>query len=125
MKELRSFGLVVGGAFGLIGAWPGLRHGLPPRLWALALGGALAALGVAWPRSLTHPYRWWMAAAEMLGAINTRVILGVLFYGLFTPLALILRLLGKDPMRRALAPEADSYRVARHPRDASHMWHQF
>jgi hypothetical protein len=66
-----------------------------------------------------------MAGARVLGAINTRILLSVLFYGLFTPIALIMRLRGKDPMRRAPRPELDTYRIVRTPRDASHMRHQF
>jgi len=66
-----------------------------------------------------------MTVGEILGWLNTRLILGVLFYGLFTPLGLLMRLRGKDAMRRTLTPEADSYRVVRQPRPASHMLHQF
>jgi hypothetical protein len=82
-------------------------------------------LGLTWPRSLTHVYRLWMRLGEGLGWINTRLILGVVFYLLFTPLGLYMRLRGKDPMRRTLAPEAESYRVVRQPRSSSHMLHQF
>jgi hypothetical protein len=82
-------------------------------------------LALVWPHSLERVYRLWMAVGEVLGWINTRLILGVLFYGLFTPLGLLMRLRGKDPMRRALAPEAETYRVRRQPRPSSHMRHQF
>jgi hypothetical protein len=83
------------------------------------------ALALAWPQSLTQVYRLWMVVGEILGWINTRLILGALFYLLFTPLGLYMRFRGKDPMRRALSPEAESYRVVRQPRPASHMGHQF
>jgi hypothetical protein len=82
-------------------------------------------LGLAWPGSLTQIYRLWMQVGEVLGWINTRLILGALFYLLFTPMGLYMRLRGKDPMRRTLVPEAESYRVVRQPRPASHMRHQF
>ena len=124
-KHLRSFGRMVGGIFALIGVWPAVWRGQPLRLWSLILGGILMALALAWPRSLTHVYRLWMRVGEVLGWINTRIILGALFYLLFTPLALCMRLRGKDPMRRTWAPEAESYRVVRQPRPASHMRHQF
>jgi hypothetical protein len=124
-KPLRSFGGIVGGIFALLGVWPAVWHGQPLRLWSLILGGLLMVLGLAWPRSLTHVYRLWMRVGEVLGWINTRLILGAIFYLLFTPLGLYMRLRGKDPMRRTLAPEAESYRVVRQPRSASHMQHQF
>jgi len=82
-------------------------------------------LALAWPRSLTQIYRLWMTVGEVLGGINTRLILSVLFYLVFTPLGLYMRLRGTDPMRRTLAPEAESYRVVRQPRPAAHMRHQF
>jgi hypothetical protein len=124
-KQLRSFGLMVGGIFTLLGVWPVLWRGQPLRLWSLLLGGLLLALGLVWPRSLTHVYRLWMRVGEVLGWLNTRLILSALFYLLFTPIGLYMRLRGKDPMRRTLAPEAESYRVVRQPRPASHMRHQF
>jgi hypothetical protein len=66
-----------------------------------------------------------MAIGEILGWINTRILLGLIFYGIFTPLGLLMRLRGQDPMRRTLTPEADTYRVVRQPRPSSHMQHQF
>lgn len=124
-KRLRSFGLIVGGIFAVLGVWPAVWYGQPFRLWSLILGGLLMVLALAWPRSLTHVYRLWMRVGEILGWINTRLILGALFYLLFTPMGLYMRLRGKDPMRRTLVPEAESYRVVRQPRPASHMRHQF
>ena len=124
-KHLRSFGLIVGGVFALIGIWPMVWRGQPPRLWSLIPGGLLLILALAWPRSLTHVYRLWMTVGEALGWINTRLILGGIFYLLFTPLGVYMRLRGKDPMQRTLVPEAASYRVVRQPRPSSHMTHQF
>jgi saxitoxin biosynthesis operon SxtJ-like protein len=124
-KHLRSFGLIVGGIFALLGVWPAVWRGQPLRLWSLILGGLLLVLALAWPRSLTHVYRLWMTVGEALGWINTRLILGAIFYLIFTPLGVGMRLRGKDPMRRTLTPEAGSYRVVRQPRPASHMRHQF
>ena len=124
-KPLRSFGCIVGGIFALIGIWPAVWRGQSFRLWSLLLGGLLMALALVWPQSLTHVYRLWMRGGEVLGWLNTRLILGAIFYLMFTPLGLYMRLRGKDPMRRTLAPEAESYRVMRQPRPVSHMRHQF
>lgn len=124
-KQLRSFGLIVGGIFALIGIWPIIWRGQPPRLWSLILGGLLIGLALISPRSLTQVYRLWMTVGEALGWLNTRIILGVIFYALFTPMGLCMRLRGKDPMRRTLAPEVESYRVVRQPRSPTHMMHQF
>jgi hypothetical protein len=61
------------------------------------------------PTSLRVVYRGWMALGQALGWFNTRIILGVVFYLLVTPMGLLMRLAGKDPMRRRYAPEADTY----------------
>lgn len=122
-KQLRSFGLIAGGIFALIGVWPALWRA-QPRLWSLFLGVAVMALALVGPRSLAQVYRLWMTVGEVLGWINTRLLLSVLFFGLLTPMGLFMRLRG-DPMRRTLSAEADTYRVARQPRPASHMQHQF
>jgi hypothetical protein len=66
-----------------------------------------------------------MTLGHVLGWINTKIILGVVFYGLFTPMGLVMRLLGNDPMRQRLEPEAASYRVVRQARPSAHMTRQF
>ncbi len=124
-KELQSFGLIVGGIFSIIGLWPLVFRSESPRLWAVALGVGLIGLGVVIPWSLKQVYKVWMRVGHALGWINTRILLGVIFYGLITPMGLFLRLLGKDAMRRILVQEAPSYRIVRSPRSHAHMKNQF
>ena len=126
IKQLRNFGLMVGGIFAAMGLWPVLFRGDDPRLWALVLAGLLVIPALVLPRSLGPVYRGWMAIGYALGWINTRAILGVIFYGLFTPIGMVRRLLlAKDSMNRRFEPEADTYRVLRQPRPSSHMKRQF
>jgi hypothetical protein len=66
-----------------------------------------------------------MATGQALGWVNTRIILGVVFYGLLTPMGLAMRILGKDPLHRQFDPNSDSYRVVRLPRPGSHMSQQY
>jgi len=124
-KQLRSFGLLVGGVFAFLGLWPKVYHGSSPRLWALILAAVLILPALIFPRSLRPFYQGWMKVGALLGWINTRIILGIIFYLVFFPIGLILRLLGKDPMNRKFDSEATTYRVARQPRPESHMKHQF
>jgi hypothetical protein len=123
--SLRKFGLLVGSVFCAIGLWPVLLHGSGPRRWALAVGGLLVIAGLVAPRALAPVHRAWMAAAEALGWINTRILLGIVFYGLITPMGLVRRLVGEDPMRRRLEPGAESYRVPKPERPGAHMKRQF
>ena len=66
-----------------------------------------------------------MAAGHVLGWINTRIILGVIFYFIVTPIGIVRRWLGKDPMGRQLRPDLASYRINRQPRPASHLTKQY
>jgi hypothetical protein len=66
-----------------------------------------------------------MAFAEILAWINARIILGMMFYVVITPMACIMRLMGRDPMRRRFDVASDSYRTLRKARPATHMWRQF
>jgi hypothetical protein len=123
--QLRSFGLIVGGVFLVIGAWPYFWRAQPPRSWALVLSGLLILPGLAWPAVLHKPYGLWMGLAHVLGWINTKIILTLMFYTVFTPAAFIMRLIGKDPMNRGFDAAATTYRVLRQPRAGSHMKNQF
>jgi Saxitoxin biosynthesis operon protein SxtJ len=124
-NELRSFGLLVGGIFSVIGLWPMLLHGEPFRLWAVIIGGLLMVFGGLFPRVLVPVHQGWMWIGHVLGWINTRILLGVVFYGLITPIGIVFRLMGKDTMRQAFSNTSPTYRVNRQPRPRSHMKYQF
>jgi hypothetical protein len=124
-RQYRSFGLLVGGIFGLIGLWPALFRSQNPRLWVILIAGLLVLSAVIVPRSLAPVHRVWMAAGEILGWINSRIILGLVFYGLLTPIGLTLRLFRRDPLSLRFDPHANSYRVPRQTRSGSHMTHQY
>ncbi len=124
-KQLRSFGLLVGGIFAGIGLWPVLFRSEDLRLWALIFAGLFVTLALVRPKSLGSVYQVWMAIGYALGWLNTKVILVVIFYGLFTPLGLVMRLFGRDLLCRKFARDADTYGVLRRPRPSSHMMRQF
>jgi hypothetical protein len=110
----RALGGVFAGALGLAGLWP-LLHGRPVRAWALGLAGAF--LVVAWLRpALLGPLnRVWTRLGLILHGVVSPVVLGVVFYGVVAPMGLVMRLLGKDPLRRRLDPGAASYWIERRP----------
>ncbi len=124
-KELRQFGLVVGGVFSVIGLWPVVFRGESPRPWAMILGSLLIALGAMVPQTLKQVHHGWMKIGHVLGSINTRIILGIVYYLLITPMGIVMRLMGKDPMHRALGENVDTYRVVKAVRPRHHMRNQF
>jgi hypothetical protein len=123
--ELRNFGLIVGGIFGVIGLWRPLVRGGNARLWMVGLAMALILPALAAPQALAPARRAWMAIGSALGWVNTRLVLGLIFFGLITPMSLVFRLVRRDPMKRAFDPSATTYRVPRKPRPGTHMMRQF
>jgi hypothetical protein len=110
----RAFGLVFAAVFAIIGLWPLLSAG-PLRWWALAVAGAFAVLALAYARALAPLNRWWLKLGLLLGRFVSPVALGVLFYAVFTPIGLLMRLSGKDPLRVRRDGSAQSYWIARQP----------
>jgi hypothetical protein len=124
-RQLRQFGGIVGGGFALLGVLPwALRRG-EPRPILLGLGALLALGALAWPEGLRWPHRAWTALGHVLGWINTRILLGVVFYLVVTPIGAVARLFGRDPMRRRFDPKASSYRQDREARPGTHMRQPF
>ncbi len=125
-SELRSFGLIfsimIAAVFGL--ALPFLFSG-EYRLWPWVLGGTFALWALIHPASLKPVYYVWMRIALVLGFINTRIIMFILFYGLFLPIGLVMRLFGWDAMHRKLTADKQSYRVPSQQRRKDHMSHPF
>ncbi|MEA3275505.1 MAG: SxtJ family membrane protein [Pseudomonadota bacterium] len=122
-KALREFGLVTGGIvavlFGLVLPWLFGAAEFPR--WPWFVGALLATWGLSWPAGLGPVYRGWMKLGHALGWVNTRILLGILFFLLFLPAGLIMRLLGKDPMARKRDSGATSYRVASKDQPRDHL----
>jgi len=124
-KDLRSFGLLVGGIFAVIGFWPLVWRGEDYRTWALALAALLIAPALVYPSSLKPVHKLWMKLGHVLGWINTRILLGAVFFLVVTPIGMIRRLLGKDSMGKWFRADMESYRVVRKPRAPSHLNRQY
>lgn len=110
-KELRHFGLLTGAIvilmFGLLIPW--LRgHGLPQWPWTIAV--MLWSCSILAPLALRPVYQIWMRIGLILGWINTRIILGAIFFGMIAPMAIIMRLFKRDPMTRKLDSNLKTYR---------------
>lgn len=110
----RVFGLVFAVLFILIAVSP-LRHGHVPRWWALGVAAVFALLAFVKPSLLAPLNRLWIKLGVLLGKVVSPIALGILFYGILTPVGAIIRLTGKDPLRLKLDPNADSYWIVRKP----------
>lgn len=107
----RKFGLTTAAIVGVLfgGLIPWIFSFAWP-VWPWYIVGALAGSALVLPMALKPVYALWMRFGLMMNWINTRLILGILFYGMFLPIGLVFKLFGKDPMRRKLDVTKDSYR---------------
>jgi hypothetical protein len=100
-REGRRFGLVVGAAFSILAAlvwWRG--HSAAWKVLGV-LGGALLIAGVLVPTRLGPVQRGWMGLARMLSKVTTPIAMGFVWLLVVTPTALIMRALGRRPLRHA------------------------
>jgi hypothetical protein len=128
-KGLREFGVVTGliiiGLFGLFfpfifsgitlqhsydfwGLLDPARTALP---WPFILGGVLIVWGLLAPMSLKGVHRGWMKFGLIMSSFMTPLIMGIVFFLVFAPVGLVMRLMGKDSMARKLDANAETYRV--------------
>lgn len=110
----RNFGLVFAGFFLAICLWP-LLHGLPARLWAAGVSAAFLLLALAIPAVLSPLNRLWTAFGLLLAKVTQPVFLAILFYGIFTPFGVFLRLIGTKLLPLRWDPSAASYWIPRDP----------
>lgn len=112
--ELRKFGMVMALPFGLIGGYLWWRD-RPSAPWFLGIAAAFLLLGFVAPAVLRPIERWWMALAVRISVVTTFIILTISYFLVITPIALVVRLLGRD--RIDLRPDAKlaSYWVRAEP----------
>ncbi len=125
-KELKEFSLIFGGLLSAIFGTliPYLNTGsLNPMLICSGIG--IIFIGLVMPIALYYPYKIWMFIGEVLGWINTRIILTIIFFFMFTPIGFMKRLFGSDSLNRRLDSKVDSYRILCSGRPAEHMERPF
>jgi hypothetical protein len=97
-KQGRKFGVTLGIAFMVLAAvvlWRG--HGSVGRAFGI-VGGFLLVAGLTVPRGLRPIERGWMRFAGVLSRVTTPIFMGIVFYLVITPVGLVRRTAGKDPL---------------------------
>lgn len=110
----RSFGIVFAVVFAAVGLWP-LLSGNGVRFWALGVSAAFVLAALLWPRALRPASVLWMRLGLLLHRIVSPLVLCVLFYFSVVPTGLVMRALGKDPLRLRFDRNAASYWIQRQP----------
>lgn len=123
--DLRKFGLIMGGMFVLIfgGIFPWITDKTTETwpIWPFIVMAIFWNLAIILPESLRKVNEIWIKVGNVLGWINTRIILGIMFYILIFPIGLILKIFGKDAMNRKLEADTDTYRRISKQRDPKHL----
>lgn len=120
-QELRQFGLLSAGiVVGLFGLLIPALFSLSARAWPWVVAVLLVAPALIAPSLLKPVYAIWMRIGLVLGFINTRIIIFVLYFGIFVPIGLVMRLASRGGITK-LSAAADSYRVVSKQRDSKHF----
>jgi hypothetical protein len=120
-RELRQFAALWIVFFGGLAAWRGFAKGDDRLAWLLGgLAGVVGLLGLWRPRLVRPIYVGWMVLAFPIGWTVSHLILAAVFYLVFTPVALVFRLKGRDALQLRRPAEKESYwspkPPANHPR---------
>jgi hypothetical protein len=135
-RQLRQFGFIALAAFGLLGGtiwWKGTLFGfafgsaaptVAVGLWAL--GALCAFLSLAWPQGNRPLFVALSVLAFPIGFLLSHVVLAVLFFGILTPVGLLLRLFDRDLLERGFQKEKRTYWVDLHePSGEQEYFRQF
>ena len=127
-KDLRTFAYIWTLIFFVIGFYPLYQSGfsvlltidslktlksLNVREWSLYVSLAFLIIGTIIPKVLSGFYKVWVKFGEMIGGVISKIILLILFYGLFTPISIVLKILRKDLLHKKLDKKCQSYWINR------------
>ncbi len=111
-SQARKTALVVAAVFFAIALWNVYRGRMTPVVIFAGIALVLTLIGLFIPVAARAFHRFWMGVAGVLGYINSRIILSLLYYGVFAPVGLARRLMGRDPLQRRGSAKS-SYWVTR------------
>ena len=115
-KELRIFAVLELAFFALVAWWIADRWAAPARRrWCWLLAAAAGVAGLARPSLLRPVYVVWMLAVLPIGWTVSHLAMAAIYYLVVTPIGLMMRLCGRDPMHRRFDRAVRSYWRTRPP----------
>ena len=125
MSSNRSFGLIMFTFFLILTLLPRLRGG-EFNLWTLGVGLAFLIPAIVYPAILRLPNLWWMQFGELLSKIVSPIAMGIVYFVVMTPIALLLKVFGKHTLSLGFDRKKSSYWITREtPQDPQSMRNQF
>src|SRR4051812_48944720 len=112
----RAFGFVMAAFFAIVAVIP-LLHGpvTSIRCWALGISSAFLVFALIWAKALRPFNRLWLKLGLLISKIVSPIVLGMLFYATVTPVGLLMRAVGKDPLRLRRNAATKTYWIPRDP----------
>ena len=121
-KELRDFGLIMAGMlilmFGIVLPW---IFGYSTPYWPFIAAVMFAVVALIRPVLLGPVNNVWLKISDVLGWVNTRLVMGIMFFLLIAPIGILMRLFGKDTLNNKLSEKESSYRIITKVRDKKHL----
>jgi len=125
ISDLRKFGFIMGSMFallfGLLFPWIFDKTIENWPVWPFIMMAVFWGLAVVVPQVLKPVNAIWLKIGNILGWINSRIILGIMFYLLIFPIGLLLKIFAKDSMNRKLSSDIKSYRRVSKHRNKEHL----
>ena len=110
----RSFGIVMTAAFAVISLLNWWREGHSWR-WTIGIAAVFLAATLVHPAALKPLNRLWLKFGMLLHKVVNPIVMALVFFGTVLPTGLVMRTLGKDPLRLKRQPNVDSYWIERCP----------
>jgi len=108
----RSFGITFFVVFLIVGIWP-LLYSESIRIWSIIISLIFLFLGLIKFRYLTPLNKLWSKFGILLGSIVNPIVMGLVFFVVLTPIAIIMKLIGKDTLKRKFNKSEKTYWIYR------------
>ena len=119
----KGFGILFFIVFLLVGLWP-LLKGDSPRIYFFPIAVLFLILGLINSKILTPLNKVWVKFGELLGAIIARIVMGLVYFFILTPLSFLVRITGKDLLNVKFSNKFKTYWIKR-SKDLGSMDKQF
>jgi peptidoglycan/LPS O-acetylase OafA/YrhL len=110
----RSFGIVMTAAFTLMSLLNWWHQGHVWR-WIIGIAAVFLAATLFYPGVLKPLNQLWLKLGMLLHKVVNPIVMALVFFGTVLPTGLVMRALGKDPLRLKREPNLDSYWIERCP----------
>lgn len=122
--DLRKFGLTILIGFGMIGALVFFKGHRDAGVSIWAISSAVAFLAILMPPMARPFYLVWMGIALIIGSVMSRVVMGVIYFLLITPVALLFRVIGRDALQRRGGAKGKSTYWNEHPKISGDKYYE-